>query len=186
MLDQVVLVRGLEDVTDHSKRPDFAAAIRRDEPGDLEINQVRKSVVAQEDVLSLFQIDIGGATGMDGVDEGRQLREKLIADGVFLLQRPSLDVVVEDACRAKPTTKRRDSRDAPHQMEESGLVVGQESAGPQHGKSEECRSPANFDHDLVCLSLIKSRDGEKIMFERFNKTELSTFNIQNCREVVSA
>lgn len=186
MLDNVVLVGGLKNVADHSKWPDLAAPVRRDEPGYLEVDQMRETIVAQEDVLSLLQVDISRAAGMDGVNEGRQPREEFIVNRVILLQRPPLNVVVQDAGPAKPTAKRRDSRDSPHQVEEPGLVIGQKSADPRHRKSEECRCPSHFEHDLVGLSLIKSRDSEEIMLERFIKTELSTFNVQNFRQVVRA
>jgi hypothetical protein len=76
-------------------------------PRNLKVNQMRESIVTQDDVFRFLQIDICDVPRVNLILLLRQAMEEIIRDLVMATQRATLDEVVDDSGRTPEPTQSR-------------------------------------------------------------------------------
>ena len=69
VLGQVVAVGTGEAAEEPAGQPGVAAELPGPLPGDLEVDQVRPGIVADDDVLALLEVDVGDAAGVQRIEQ---------------------------------------------------------------------------------------------------------------------
>ena len=130
VLQYVLLQMVMIGLTEHGKeianaRPMTHSRMRRVE-ADLKIDQVRKAIVADDDVFSLVEIDVGQAPIVQQPQRSFEHREKRIADDFALFQRMTGYVFAGD-CRRPDATA---NADLPERIRHVRKVGKQIEGGP--------------------------------------------------------
>lgn len=125
-------------------------------------------VIAEDDVLAFFKIDIGRAALMNGVDKPGQSGEEFVVNRVILLKWSPLDIIMDDSSLAIPAAECRHTRQPTHQKKQFRLMTGKETTRPRQGQPKHGRYSADLQDDLVIVPLIEGGHGKEVVFERLN------------------
>ncbi len=139
VLAQVVAVGGGETGEEPAGHPAVAPEAPRPLPGDLEIDEVRPCVVADNDVLAFFEVDVGDAAGVQGLQQSSQAREELVVDLFVALEVVAGDELVGEGQRAELAEQARHAGHVLRLAVETHLPGDQPLADPVGRQAEEVR-----------------------------------------------
>jgi len=94
VFQDVIQVLALEMVEDPAVQEIVAGV---EVPGDLEIDQVRQAIVAEEDVLGFVRVHVGDVLAMEFLHQVLEMREETVGAGFVFFERSAIDVGVEEA-----------------------------------------------------------------------------------------
>jgi len=162
---QVIAVRLLENAQDESCERGGSSPVRRPIPGYLKVYEMRLAVVAEQNVLSLFEIDIGDAASMNVIQQSKQAGEKFVAGFVLLTERSSCDVLVDQSGRPVVAQKGRYTFSGAHGLIKAPLVSREKVANPCHRNEPQRGFSPDFEDNLFVAVGVKSCRSEEIVFE---------------------
>lgn len=163
VFEQVITVGRLEDSQNLAGRPRSAAAIGVEKPRNLKVDQIGSPVITQEDILTLFQIDVGHLQAVNLIHHRGQSREEFVIQDVVTLQGMAGDKLVDEAGFTPGTTKSRDPGNGLRASQQPCFAAHEKPPDPGQGKAEEVCLALHFQDNLACRPGIGGCRGEEIV-----------------------
>ena len=165
MLVEMIPVGGLEEREHAAGDGRAAAAAGGPVPGDLEVDQVRPAVGADENVFALFEVDVGDLAGVNGGDQLGQAREEVVGGAVVAREVVAVGVGVGEGAFSQTAGKGRNASQAVDERIQAGFVADHEAAEPCQGQSEQRGAAAELDDHAAGVALVEAGGGEEIVLE---------------------
>ena len=151
---------------------------------DLKIDQVGVPVLANQEVLALFEIDVGDIAAMKVLEQGGQFLEEVIGHGFPPLERVAFDERVYESGFAPSAQAARHALQVREYSIDSQLVVGKESPEPRHRQAQERRHPPQLQDRLARRPAIQTGCCEKVVLEGADALIGASRQVNAPREIV--
>ena len=196
VLQYVLLQMVKIGLTEHGKeianaRPMSHARMRRVETN-LKVDQVRKAIVADDDVFSLVEIDIGQPATVQQPQRPFEHREKRLADDFAFLQRMTGYVFAGDCRRPDATANAnlperiRHVRQVREQIEGGPLSFGLSTTQPRRRGKPDRLFPIELADDESFAIRIRRRRSPRIVLVNFVSRILSATDFDDLGRIGEA
>ncbi len=154
---------------------------------DLKINQIRPTIITQQDIFRFIGIDVSNSTIAQRIQQRFQFRKKSIRHAHAAGQGLAGDEGVHEPGCSDASKKGGDVGHIMQRLITANLPATQYFTEPLQRQAEEIGDPVDFDDtELAVFTTVKTRGGKKIMFNRDTVMPSLTSQVNDIGQVISA
>ena len=156
----------------HAAKPDLreaAAAERVLVPADLEVDEVRPAIVAEENVGELVRIDISDAAAMQLTEQVLKLREKSVGHARLAIERAAADEAVDESGFANAAQELGNVRHVGEGFVDACFAPAKPSPQPLQRDADEVFGAPELDDDEIVRIIgrgIETGGGVEVVLDR--------------------